>query len=148
MAIALMQDPDRLAQRIADIRSLAELLELNVLDRFGEVGRLIGKGKLSAQRKRTLETLTHWASIWRDLVHEGYQADTVRHNPDLLDEVRRVTGGLAPVQGYAALRTIVDAQQAVASNANLRLTLEAVLLDLPNLTMDQRGANAARPSIE
>jgi DNA polymerase-3 subunit delta' len=144
MAIALMQDEQRLAQRISDARTLSLMLERDVLDRFAEVESLIGKGKLPVQRKRVLETLGHWASILRDLVHEGYRADTMRHNPDLLEEASGIASGLSPGQRYAALQSVTAAQQAVLRNANLRLTLEAVLLDLPEA--QRRTSAAQRPT--
>lgn len=139
VALTLLQDEQRMARRTADLDKLAEILQLDMIDRFAEVELLIGKGKLPAQRQKLLETLDHWASMLRDLVHESYGAKTARHNPDELMAVGGIVAGLSSRQLQLALQRVTDAQQAVVGNANLRLTMEGVLLDLPMLSAPRGG---------
>lgn len=140
LALTLLQDEQRLERRTADLDKLAEILQLEMIERFAEVEVLIGKGKLPAQRQRLLETLDHWASMVRDLVHESYGATTVRHNPEELMAVGTIAAGLSPRQLQLALQKITDAQQAVVGNANLRLTMEGMLLDLPVVSAFRGGS--------
>ena len=133
LAIGMWEDPDKLERRAAILEDLAELMRLTVPSRFAEVGRLIGKGDLPTQRKRLKQTLDLWAGMWRDLVHDGYRADTIRQNPDRLEDMLRATVEVPPEQRLSALRAIAEAQAAVDYNANLRLTLETLLMDLPEL---------------
>jgi len=118
-------------RREAALQDLGDLLAMDLPDRFGYVSRLLGKGDLSEQRRRVQGILGEWLSLWRDLLYRGYGAELTARNPDHLPVMARRSKLLTPAQHHAIVNAIAEALQVVELNANLRLTLETLLIDLP-----------------
>ena len=132
-AILLAEDSAAADERTAALQEFSDLMQMDLNQRFGRVERLIGKGELVEQRRRVERTLLEWMSLWRDLVHQGYGAELADRNPDFAAAVGRQANRLATEQRHSTLRSLAASLQAVEANANLRLTLEALLLDLPRM---------------
>lgn len=130
-ALALAEEPQLLREREQALVELERLLLLPRVERIREVPQLIGGGILAAQRERVLRLLAHWSSLWRDLMLVGYQ-DTIQPlNADVFDRFEQAASQLQARQRAAALEGVLEAQRAIEANANLRLTLEGLMLGLP-----------------
>lgn len=131
IAIALSEDPQRLEQRSLAVSELAGVLGAGRVERFAEVQRLIGRGPLPAQRERVCHLLEVWSDVWRDWVHLGYGSAAKLYDPASAKRLASGTPPVAPYELAAGLEAIARAQSAVLDNANLRLTLEELMLTLP-----------------
>lgn len=132
-ALRLAEDPDLLERRQQALSDLRNLLGLGRIERFSEVPRLIGGGKLADQRERLSGLLEHWTSLWRDLMRAGYRAEVEPVNADVFYGYQQAAVQLTAERRAAALSALLRAQAAVEANANLRLTVEGLMLELPDL---------------
>ncbi|MEE9216465.1 MAG: hypothetical protein V3U32_03430 [Anaerolineales bacterium] len=130
-AIRWASDPDIFERRSEAINQLREAMGLDISGRFALAERIVGRGKLAVQRRRVRTTLETWLSIWRDLLYRGYQAEVQSRNPDQLPSFENVTQPVASADRYGVVKAITSTLAAVDSNANLRLALEVLMLDLP-----------------
>lgn len=130
-ALALLEAPEELEQRERAIGELQSLLGQARVERFGEVQRLIGRGELAVQRRRVTALLENWLSVWRDLLYEGYGTAVVPTNADAAEQLPAAVM-VAPAARAAGLQAIARALRAVEDNANLRMTLEGLMLELPD----------------
>jgi len=133
-AISLSEDSAAAQERTAALQGISEFMQMGISQRFANVERLIGKGELVEQRRRVESTLLEWMSLWRDVVHQGYAAELAARNPDFAPAVGRGANRLAAEERHSTLRALAASLEAVEANANLRLTLEVLLLDLPSLS--------------
>ncbi|MFQ5944002.1 MAG: ATP-binding protein [Anaerolineales bacterium] len=124
-------DPDHFERRLEALDNLGEALSLDISGRFALAERIVGRGKLSVQRRRVRSTLEAWLSLWRDLLYRGYQAEIQPRNPDRLPAFKRTVERVAPADRYRMVRTLSGTLAAVDGNANLRLAVEALMLKLP-----------------
>jgi DNA polymerase-3 subunit delta' len=124
-AVRTLGDEKALKRRARRLGDVDQLLDASVVERFRYAE------KLARDPVATQETLDLWIGWWRDvtLVAAGAEATltNVDRQSELDDHARRfgVTRSAAVVQ---ALRTATDR---LGRNANARLTLEVLMLDLP-----------------
>jgi DNA polymerase-3 subunit delta' len=124
-AVRTLEDGAGLQRRAQRLDELGELLNAPTTRRFRYASRL-ARDPVAVQ-----ETLDLWLGWWRDVLLLAAQADAPLTNVDrqsaLRDHARRygLTGSTAMVE---ALRSAADH---LKRNANLRLTLEVLMLDLP-----------------
>ena len=130
-AIRWESDPDLFERRSEALNQLREAMKSDIGGRFALAERIVGRGKLPVQRRRVRSALEAWLSIWRDLLYRGYQAEVVSRNPDLLPSFETLALPVAPEDRYGVVKAISRTLSAVDSNANLRLAVEALMLDLP-----------------
>ena len=130
-AIRWASDPDIFERRSEAINQLREAMGLDISGRFALAERIVGRGKLAVQRRRVRTTLETWLSIWRDLLYRGYQAEVQSRNPDQLPSFENVAQPVASADRYGVVKAITNTLAAVDSNANLRLAMEVLMLDLP-----------------
>ena len=83
------------------------------------------------KRETVYETLDTWAGWWRDilLVKTGCHSDII--NIDCLPDLAEMAGdfGLSQIKG--AIQSILEAGKQLRLNANSRLVMEALMLNLP-----------------
>ena len=131
-ALSWVANPEVFQRRAEDLDRLYEALALDVIGRFALAERIVGGGKLVVQRRRVRTTLETWLSLWRDLTYQGFQADVPPRNPDRLNAMEPRLKGTTPTQRYTFVKALSQTLEAVNSNANLRLAVEALLLKLPS----------------
>jgi len=132
-AIRWESDPNLLERRSDALAQLTEAMGMDIGGRFTLAERIVGRGKIVVQRRRVRKTLEAWLSIWRDLLYSGYRADVQTRNPDLLPSFENAAQSVTPADRYGAVKAISTTLAAVDSNANLRLAMEALMLDLPTV---------------
>ena len=124
-AVRSLKDSAALKRRSQRLDDLANLLNASITGRFRYVE------KLARDPVATREILDLWISWWRDVLLLAAEADAPLVNVDRRDELRDQAHRFK-VEGSAA---VIDALRGAAGrlsrNANPRLTLEVLMLDLP-----------------
>ena len=125
-ALEAAQNPDFLAARR---QSLDRLLAVLRADR---VGRFTASEELS-RSEGLPQVLDIWQSLWRDvlLLVEASRVPPV--NSDRLDDLRRLAAEVTPDEAHRALRAVWHTLEALNRNANTRLALDVLMLDMPTV---------------
>jgi DNA polymerase III subunit delta' len=125
-ALSALADGTQLEARQKQLDQLEELMESEPAARLTACH---GYTDSAAGRATALATLTAWQTWWRDalLVREGCEDLVV--NVDRMEALRRVRTTAAAC-GHA-VRRLQEAREQLDANANVRLAVESVLLDLP-----------------
>jgi DNA polymerase-3 subunit delta' len=136
-AKAMRSDPEPLAQRRAALDDLAKLLSANRNERFAAVEVWARKRtrseELEAVRRRVRPRLIAWLTLWRDALLMSHGVKAHLANPDRMADLERLAGSLsrgALAAGVTAMQTALDR---LDRYANIQLTLETLMLDLPQL---------------
>ena len=115
---------DRNSQRTDD---LERLLGASLLDRFHYAEALAHDPVV------TKETIDLWTGWWRDLMLLAANADTPIANLDRRDELHIRAHRIGVDRCAAMLWALRSASRRLKQNANARLTLEVLMLDLPRM---------------
>lgn len=130
-AINAHRDSKTLDKRDEILDRCEMLAQAGLAQRFAFAGTL-GSG-YSRDRAGTQATLELWQEWWRDvlLVAAGRASQVV--NTARLDTLRSLAAQCEVRSAVGALRAIADARQQLIENASPSLTLEAMMLALPQL---------------
>jgi DNA polymerase-3 subunit delta' len=124
-AVRTLEDSAGLQRRAQRLDELRELLNAPTTARFRYANRL------ARDPVATQETLDLWLGWWRDVMLLAAEADAPLTNVDRQSALR----GHARRYGVARSTAMVEALRSAADhlrrNANVRLTLEVLMLDLP-----------------
>jgi len=123
-AIAALADPSKLVARTEQVERLETLLAERRVARLPAAAKFVD----AAGAKTALDV---WLGWWRDalLVQQGC-ADLVA-NADRLEPLRRLGAAQPTAQVWRAMARVQETRQQLDANANVRLAMEALLLDLP-----------------
>lgn len=127
-AISALTSPELLEQRAQRLDDLAKLLGSNRVTRFAYADWLAGQPS-----QLILETLEHWTGWWRDVLLLISRSCVALTNIDRREELARVAGLCHIGTVQAALSALQSTVDQISHNANSRLALEVLLLDLPVL---------------
>ena len=131
-AISALDDPSLLTERAEQLEQIAALAGAPLDERFAYANTLAGA--FSGQRESVRQTLYLWQRWWRDLllVQEGV-AEYV-HNTDRQEQLAAQAGSVSTPAVVVFLRRIEETLTALDANANPRLALECLMLDVPAST--------------
>jgi DNA polymerase-3 subunit delta' len=125
-AVRTLNDRAALQRRAQRLDDLDRLLAASTTERFRYAE------KLARAPVATQETLDLWIGWWRDVLLLAAEADAPLTNVDrqsrLRDHARRFGVG----QSTAVIEALRSAADRLGRNANARLTLEVLMLDLPH----------------
>jgi DNA polymerase-3 subunit delta' len=128
-AIAAAADDSLLRQRDEDLNRLVAIIGADYAERFAYVARLAAR--FSQDRGTVYRVLDSWRDYWRDLMLQKLGRDDMITNIDHKAELVDMAGGYRLSQ----IKRFIDAIQAAAEqlrqNANTRLALEVLMLDIP-----------------
>jgi DNA polymerase-3 subunit delta' len=124
-AVRALEDEKTLKRRARRLDELNALIDESIVERFRYAE------KLAHDPIATRETLDLWISWWRDVLLVASDADAALTNVDRQDEVRDHALRFGVDTSTAALRALRSAAQKLGQNANARLTLDVLMLDLP-----------------
>jgi DNA polymerase-3 subunit delta' len=124
-AVRTLEDEKALKRRTRRLDELNALIDGSVVERFRYAE------KLAQDSVATQETLDLWISWWRDVLLVASQADASLTNVDRQDEVRECARRFGPATSAGVVRAVRSAVQKLQKNANARLTLDVLMLDLP-----------------
>ncbi len=124
-AIRASQDPSLLDRRAETLRDLGSL------PKKGRVDRMEYAQRLARSADGTQETLQLWLSWWRDLLLiTGGSPDTIS-NVDAADSLEQEARRYDLSSEISFVNAIHRTQSALEKNADPRLALEVLMLDLP-----------------
>lgn len=128
-AVNALQDGETLEQRDAELERLQEVCSGGLDTRFEYAAELAGR--FNREREETKELLYLWLGWWRDLLLVKEAAEEYVHNADCLTPLRMQAGGLSTAQVAGFIRRLNRTLEALDGNANARLALENLMLNLP-----------------
>ncbi len=124
-AVRAAENPELVEQRTHELDEIASLATASRDERLRRAGAL-GKDVESARR-----VLELWALWWRDVVLAAGGASHLVMAGELRARAERLGHRIGLNSSQTFLRALLDAQLALEANANPRLTLEVLALDLP-----------------
>lgn len=137
LARSLAANEDLLERRATALDELQELMTGSRGERFAFAESWARKRKsteeLEAVRRRVEERLATWLTLWRDALLIAYGADVHLANPDRRGDLERMLSSLTPQALAGGVDTIQTTLDRIDRNANIQLTLENLMLDLPRL---------------
>jgi len=125
VALSLHQDPDLSAQRQTWLEEHQRLLSANRVERFEFAERL------ATDREAQGDFIQAWSSYWRDvlLVASGSTVSVI--NLDWKPAIVSLANQLDLSKAVQILTALDHTSSLLSQNANPRLTLEVLMLDLP-----------------
>jgi len=126
-AYKLSQDAELLNQRKNLIDDLFRLLSASRVERFSYAE------DISKDKEIIQTTLQTWLTIWRDVLMKSTGASVPLTNQDYLGEIDTITGQLSMGQAAKMVKALEKTQEQLDRYTNTRLTLEVLMLDLPNV---------------
>jgi hypothetical protein len=141
-SIEATKNANLLEARIEKFEKMLEWVKGDYSDRLAVASQLALQ--FSKKRESVYETLDSWSGYWRDilLVKTGCDSDTV--NSDFLPGLVELAGAYNLSQIKTALKSIIEAGEQLKLNANARLVMEALMLNIPRLPLNK----TARPQTE
>jgi DNA polymerase-3 subunit delta' len=127
-AVSAATSPALLEQRKQKLDDLVNLLHNNRVTRFAYAESLARQAMESI-----LESLELWSSWWRDVLLLSSQSLVRLTNEDRRPELVQTAAVCDIATAQAALSALRTASDQLSRNANARLALEVLLLDLPLL---------------
>lgn len=124
-AARLSEDEGGLQRRAERLDQLKDLVRMSRAERFAHADAL------AKDPEEMVGTLDVWLSFWRDAVLTSFGAGAVPGNPDRVVEVEALVSRLGPQAVVGAMRAMQRSVEALARNANPKLVLENLMLDLP-----------------
>ncbi len=124
-AVRALNDKKTLQRRAKRLDDLDQLVGASIVERFRYAE------KLARDPVATQETLDLWIGWWRDVLLLAAEADAPLTNVDRLSTLRDHARRFGWAQSSAVIEASRDAAKKLKQNANPRLTLEVLMLDLP-----------------
>jgi DNA polymerase-3 subunit delta' len=128
-ALALTEEPERMARRKAALEELALLSGMPPSDRINKANTL---AKMFTDARADLyDLLDVWEGWWRDVLIVRASASELAVNVDQLPALASVAGRVSASRASGAIELIQAARRQLFENVNPRLALEALTLGLP-----------------
>ena len=131
-ALRLAKDDELLAARVSWLADLFTLLKSRQHERLA-FSEMRAKGRERAEARGNLQDgLTHWISLWRDVLLTASGSDAPLTNPDYQEQIAALANAVGENK---AARLTMHLEHAFArlANANLQLMLDNLLLEWPRL---------------
>lgn len=132
LAITLHQNVDMSNQRTTWLDEHLDLLSANRVDRFAYAEQMVKKVNQDESKESLLNKLELWQSLWRDIYLSGIQPDIEIINIDRSPEIKRISTHVDTASAIKTIKTLQKTMELILKNANLRLALEVLMLDLPH----------------
>jgi DNA polymerase-3 subunit delta' len=131
-AMRLANDDDAFMRRRQIGDDLRTILATSVVERFRYVEKITRRGETAERRENGLEVLETWLALLRHAMHRSYGVSQASGNSDQDDMIAEIGDSLQPAQVRAAVEAAQRTLEGISQNANLRLALETLMLDLPS----------------
>lgn len=128
-ALSMMADPSIFQQRKQKVETMLSLLPADLNQRFSVARELASE--FSRDRSGTLDTLSIWVTLWRDmmLIKGGSLGDIINLDYDSHLERLAAATGLGRIKN--AIISLRSTRQDLIQNVNARLAWESLVLHLP-----------------
>jgi len=124
-AVRALDDEKALQRRAKRLDGLDQLVGASTVERFRYAE------KMARDPVATQETLDLWIGWWRDVMLLAAGADAPVANVDRQDALRDHARRFGADRSGAVVKALRSASDRLKRNANARLTLEVLMLDLP-----------------
>ncbi|HEU0022302.1 MAG TPA: DNA polymerase III subunit [Dehalococcoidia bacterium] len=128
-AISALNDPQVLEQREADLAQIKEICGSGLHERFNYANELAAR--FLRDRESVKEQLYLWLRWWRDLILIKEGAEKFVQNLDQITPLRLQATQLTTRQVVDFVKGLNRTLEALDRNANARLALEVLMLELP-----------------
>ncbi len=126
-AVQAVEDEDMLAERQAQLETLAKLPAAGRVQRF-EVAQ-----RLSADSDKVRDILELWLLWWRDMVLAANNCLDLIVNVDMQGLIQKQAAKIGAAESQRMVRAILGTIEALEQNVNTRVALEVLMLDLPTV---------------
>jgi len=141
-AISAAADDSLLHQRDEEIERLLKIIAADYEERFAHVARLASQ--FNQNRGLVYDVLDFWIDYWRDLLLVKLGCRDMITNVDRLAALAEMAEGYSPFQIRDIIKNILKAKEQLGQNANPRLALEVLMLDMPGKERGSEDKLAAR----
>lgn len=124
-AVRTLEDEEAMARREERLKDLERLLSGSIIERFAYAE------ELARDPVATQETVDLWIAWWRDLLLVASGAEAPLTNVDQASSLRDRAGRFDLETIASVIKALRTALHKLGRNANKRLTLEVLMLDLP-----------------
>ena len=124
-AVQAVEDEDMLAERQAQLETLAKLSTAGKVQRFDVAQRL------SADSDKLHGILELWLLWWRDMVLAANNCLDLIVNVDMQGIIQNQAAKVGAAESQRMVRAILGTMEALDQNVNARVALEVLMLDLP-----------------
>ena len=128
-----------LAQRKEQIETLVDIARANRIDRFSYSAEIAGR--FSKNRAEVQNLLSLWISWWRDLLLIKSGCHDIITNIDFRETLFREEACYDIIDIRSFITSLVQAGTLLKNNANPRLVLDVLILDMPR----RKVAGTAKP---
>ncbi len=128
-AISAVSDPSIMEKRQEGLDRITQLSKASLEDRFSYANDLASL--FSRSREEAKEALYLWLRWWRDLLLIKEGAGEFIYNIDRTDALNSIALILTTDQVLGFLKAVLRTLEALDQNANSRLALEVLMLNLP-----------------
>ncbi len=137
-ALEVASDPQALGRRSERLDEIEAVLSCALDEKFAYAEKLAAI--FSRSRQAVYEELQLWIGWWRDVlvIREGDESLAV--NISRLRTLRAVSEQCASAQVVDAIRAVQQTIEMLESNVNPRLSIEGMMLRMPNLELQPSGA--------
>jgi DNA polymerase-3 subunit delta' len=144
-AITAAYDSSLLQQRADQLDMLSDIINANYEERFTYATQLAAR--FSQDRGAVQEVLDLWLDYWRDLLLIKAGCSEIITNIDRLAVLVEASSGFSLFQIKAFIDNIRAAGEQLRQNANSRLVLETLMLNIPEKEGRSKGSLAARVEV-
>jgi DNA polymerase-3 subunit delta' len=124
-AVQAVEDEDILAERQAQLETLAKLSTAGKVQRFDVAQRL------SADSDKLHGILELWLLWWRDMVLAANNCLDLIVNVDMQGVIQNQAAKVGAAESQRMVRAILGTMEALDQNVNARVALEVLMLDSP-----------------
>ena len=128
-ALAAAKDGSLLSERTERLKTLLSLMRGDYEERFNYAGEL--SARYGRYQEAVHEVLELWLAVWRDLLLLKLGCADAITGVDALDELTRLAAGFSLDEIKGAAGSVSLASEQLDKNANPRLVLEVLMLNLP-----------------
>jgi DNA polymerase III subunit delta' len=128
-AIRALEDPGLLQSREERFARLQSLVKGDYTERFAFAAQLALQ--FSKKRETVYDTLDTWLSWWRDLLLAKTNCAGDIINIDFMSDLATMARTYSLAQIKSVIQNILEAEEQLKLNANSRLVLESLMLNLP-----------------
>ena len=128
-ALSAAEDETLLQQHDEIMKRLLQILNANYDERFAFVTQMASQ--FAQNRATVYDMLNLWINFWRDLMLIKMGSGNLITNIDKKDELIKIAGNYRLSQIKTAIRSIQATAEQLRQNANTRLALEVLMLDIP-----------------
>jgi DNA polymerase III subunit delta' len=129
-ALAAINDDSLIQQRNEELDKMLEAMKADYEVRFAYAAKLATR--FSQDRGSVYRVLDLWRDFWRDVMLQKLGCDDMIINVDRKAELAEMAGGYRLDQVNAFIGAVQSAGEQLRQNANARLALEVLMLDIPS----------------